>query len=187
MAARRRPGDNKSAGILTLLYDEAIKQSIKLEKDTNKQIEDKDQQIDDLKNEKISLEANKDQLINALNLQLQDMRLKAFIVNNRALIEIGISRYNCSMSLTDGIKTFLTGHLLTEPKNTLNEYSKTVCRQLRDFGFAGKEQSVSKELANLMHEISKPLHSMQVCRELSTEGMWWEGIRRMQKRLLSWS
>ena len=116
------------------------------------------------------LKSDRDKYFKVLNDQLQEMKLKALseeakmrvVVNNRALIEIAIARYDCTMSLTEGVKTFVKGHLLAGPKNTLNEYSRRVCGQLRHFGFAGKEQSVSKELANLMHEISKPLHAMQV-------------------------
>jgi len=134
-----------------------------LKSDKNQTLERYERQIEDLK-------SNRDKFIKALNDQLQEMKLKALseeakmrvIVNNRALIEIAIARYDCTVSLTEGVRTFVMGHLLAGPKNTLSEYSRRVCGQLRHFGFAGKEQSVSKELANLMHEISKPLHAMQV-------------------------
>ena len=147
---------------------------LKADKDTQlKDLKaDKDTQLKDLKADKERLIADMDRLHDQLQQQkietLQELSRVKVIANNRALIEIAMNRYRSGMSLTRGLEMFVKEHLLIADTKTLSDYGRKVCKKLRDFGFAGKEDFVGKELENLMHEISKPLHRPHVSGKIYT-------------------
>ncbi|EKX44301.1 hypothetical protein GUITHDRAFT_109756 [Guillardia theta CCMP2712] len=84
------------------------------------------------------------------------------VLNNRALIEIGIRRITSELSLSAGVRRIVNKHLLQTSKQgkMLSMHSKRVCKELGQYDFLTDEQSVMKELTVLRHEISKPLHNL---------------------------
>eukprot|EP00960_Hanusia_phi_P019992 590531-Hanusia_phi.AAC.1 len=81
-------------------------------------------------------------------------------MNNRSLIEVGILRGTKEQSLSQGIEEFVNEFSLEDRKSVkaLSEHSRKVCKQLEQYDLSCNETSVSKELATLMHQISKGLH-----------------------------
>ena len=84
------------------------------------------------------------------------------VLNNRALIEIGIRRITSELSLSAGVRRIVNKHLLqtNNQGKMLSMHSKRVCKELGQYDFLTDEQSVMKELTVLVHEISKPLHNL---------------------------
>ncbi|EKX44368.1 hypothetical protein GUITHDRAFT_109818 [Guillardia theta CCMP2712] len=141
--------------------DKLIADKDKLIADKDAQLEelraDKDAQLKELKADKDAqiedLRADKERLYDELQLQkmetLRELSRVKVVANNRALIQIAVARYSSKSSFTQGLEKFVNEHLLTDTK-ILSEYGREVCKKLRDFGFPGKEESVAKELADLM-------------------------------------
>ncbi|EKX34139.1 hypothetical protein GUITHDRAFT_119694 [Guillardia theta CCMP2712] len=147
--------------------DKLIAEKDKLIAEKDKFIQEKDIRIAE---KETQLKDLKSQLLQQEMQSLQELSRVKVIANNRALIENAMQQYKSDLSLSKGLEMFVNEHLLTvgRDKTTLSMYGREVCNKLRNFGFAAKEDFVQKELKNLMHEISKPLHRPHVSGKIYT-------------------
>ncbi|EKX34754.1 hypothetical protein GUITHDRAFT_119063 [Guillardia theta CCMP2712] len=133
---------------------------------------DKQAQLQELKKDKAAqleisqglLQDTRRSLAEAREKCLQTESSRHAVLNNRALIEIGLLRKFPGMTTTQALDHFIAKHLLQNPKQRKSRKLRpdcvSVCNQLANqYNLACSHASVANELSGLMHEISKPLHS----------------------------
>ncbi|EKX34756.1 hypothetical protein GUITHDRAFT_119065 [Guillardia theta CCMP2712] len=183
IAPDHRENLNNAFTALEEMYNDKQAQLQELKKDKAAQLQelkkDKAAQLQELKKDKAALQKHKAAQLEISQGLLQDTRRslaearekclqtessRHAVLNNRALIEIGLLRKFPGMTTTQALDHFIAKHLLQNPKQRKSRKLRpdcvSVCNQLANqYNLACSHASVANELSGLMHEISKPVHS----------------------------